>query len=135
MKYNNRPFLLLNNNGFEDVNIHREDQDFLHNNDLDLNFLDQKIVLILSRIDDPEADIVGAMLASKGIYYLRVNSEDIVKETDVSLTINNLNDAFGYLKTGGITINIKSIDFVWIRHFHPESYQFPNNLSEIDKNL
>jgi glutathione synthase/RimK-type ligase-like ATP-grasp enzyme len=85
-------------------------------------FDNDNIVLILSRIHDVEADIIGFELAKRGINYLRINADYFPTEVCISLDLSSSN-VTGNVHIHNTTLSINDIRLVWLRHFDLDAFQ------------
>ncbi len=87
-------------------------------------------VLILSTMIDLEADLVGLILLTKGVDYLRINVEDIPNEIKISIqgeeqpvTITKRN----------LFVNLAKVEVVFVRHFDNNNVDFEGNGAFVDR--
>ncbi|WP_054648349.1 MvdC/MvdD family ATP grasp protein [Lacticaseibacillus pantheris] len=123
---NFKSLVLRNNTGIDDLLPRQQDRDFLHriynSKPALLKGINTKsIVLILTRIEDPEVDRVATMLIQSGYGYLRINAEQLINEVTVSVSFDGGN-VDGYVESMGERVEIENIAFIWRRHFHSDSF-------------
>jgi len=115
------PFLITNNSGF--INLtklgggmdYRQEFSKIYGNDFFPN--DGPVFLILTRIHDQEADIMGLELAEKNINYIRINIDDLPKNLFLHHQMED-GELETYIEgTGFNRLNIKQIKLAWFRLF------------------
>lgn len=80
--------------------------------------ISDKLVLMLTRKSDREADFVGANLIIRGIDYVRLNIEDVPNKFRINYTVNpNLSIEF---TINGRIVDATRIVVVWLRNFEPQ---------------
>jgi glutathione synthase/RimK-type ligase-like ATP-grasp enzyme len=86
--------------------------------------LSDKQVLVLARDYDPEADIIGICLLSRGIDYVRLNVEDIPSQIRIRYTINQNSDPKVESTIREQTLDTSKISVVWQRQFDVKLINF-----------
>lgn len=92
----------------------------IYGEQLDLNN-EQDTVLILSRIHDVEADIIGFMLAKSGINYIRLNADYFPEKYKVTFKKLRNNKSNIILEYMGEKLDLKHVKVVYYRHFDLEA--------------
>lgn len=87
-------------------------------------FSTQDAVLILSRIHDPEADIVGRRLLAAGVNYVRLNADYLADEHGLTLELTPEGVHFS-TTAFGCDLHASDIRLVWLRHFDVEAVPRP----------
>lgn len=82
-------------------------------------------VLILSRRLDPESDLVGLELLSRGIDHIRVNIEDIPTACRLSFEAAASETGDFDIHAGGRTVRGADISVALLRHFGVQRVSFP----------
>ena len=80
-----------------------------------------KSVLILSRSQDYEADLIGIELLRKGIDYARLNIEDITRSFNITCSIESKSNSECQIKIGSTFINTLDIAVVLFRDFNHQT--------------
>jgi glutathione synthase/RimK-type ligase-like ATP-grasp enzyme len=88
----------------------------------DYHFSD-KLVLMLSRSQDYEADLIGIELLRRGIDYVRLNIEDIARSFSITCSIESKSNPECKIKIGSTIINTSDITVALFRNF---DYQLSN---------
>jgi glutathione synthase/RimK-type ligase-like ATP-grasp enzyme len=83
-----------------------------------------KSVLILSRSQDYEADLIGIELLRKGIDYVRLNVEDITRSLNITCSIESNSNPECQIKIGSTIIKSSDIAAVVFRDFNHQLSSF-----------
>ena len=86
-------------------------------------------VLILSTQGDLESDLIGLILLSKGVDYLRINVEDI--SNNIQITIQGDRDFKITVKNQ--VVNLSDIQVVFVRRFDDNNIIFESDTAFINK--
>ena len=86
-------------------------------------------VLILSTQGDLESDLIGLILLSKGVDYLRINVEDI--SNNIQITIQGDRDFKITVKNQ--VVNLSDIQVVFVRRFDDNNINFESDTAFINK--
>jgi glutathione synthase/RimK-type ligase-like ATP-grasp enzyme len=76
-----------------------------------------KSVLLLSRREDYEADLIGIELLRKGIDYVRLNIEDVTRSLNITCSIESKSNPECQINLGSTGINTSNIAVVFFRDF------------------
>ncbi len=79
-------------------------------------------ILILSRLDDREADVVGLQLAAHGIPYLRINADSLLTETKFTF-YRDFQNVKASIHSSGWSLH--TLGVIWFRHFDVSAISFP----------
>jgi glutathione synthase/RimK-type ligase-like ATP-grasp enzyme len=91
-----------------------------------------KSVLILSRSQDYEADLIGIELLRRGIDYARLNIEDITRSLSITCNIESKSNPECQIKIGPTIINTSDIAVVLFRNFDHQMSSFDDlNLNSV----
>lgn len=78
---------------------------------------DEETILILTRIHDQEADMVGLELASKGINYIRINIDEVPQKYNLSIHFQKGAPKITIEGPDFNRLYLTDVDVVWLRRF------------------
>lgn len=86
-------------------------------------------VLILTKKQDLEADLIGIKLLKDGIEYIKINEEDIPLDFGVEFRVGNKKEIL--LKLRDKEISVENIKVVLFRYFDPKFLKYLDGLHQI----
>lgn len=101
----------------------------LEENDQERFSVTETRVLILSTHGDLESDLIGLILLSKGVDYLRINVEDI--PNDIQISIHGEDEVKITIKNQVVILS--KIQVVFVRHFDDNNIKFESDTAFINK--
>lgn len=131
-----KPYLLNHNSGYVDLDNlgggmdYRQRVSEIYGNDFFPD--DESVVLILTRVHDQEADVMGLELAENGINYIRLNVDDIQDDLTITHSVNN-GELSTYLEGPGFnSLNTQQVKLVWFRRFYDLEVlePYPDNITD-----
>lgn len=92
------------------------------------NTVTDKIVLILTSKNDPEADLIGIALRNRGIDYIRINGSDIPTHISIRYLVEKDSGLLNFqLIVKKHVLDVSKICLAWLRNFDLNQINFRGN--------
>ncbi|KRN81608.1 hypothetical protein [Ligilactobacillus acidipiscis] len=89
--------------------------------------LPYKTILIFTRKEDADIDVLGPQLIKEGMNYIRVDSNDL-RDFSFSINLSSVSPQV-FIRSGGEKYNLNEIPVIIYRHFDASAITYPEDLN------